>query len=104
MWQGRVLFACCAFVLTACSGGEDRFTETYTDILAIRMSQRDSIEGNRRVQEALAQHGYTEEAFRIEFLERARNPERLRTLLDSARSRALRRVSESKSQESNRQR
>ncbi|GBD05107.1 hypothetical protein HRbin20_00685 [bacterium HR20] len=105
MWQRSALIALCAVLLAACSGSDDRFVETYTDILVVRMSQRDSTDGNRQVQDVLAKHGYSEEAFRREFIERARDPERLRTLLDTARARALRHVElKAKLQQSNRQR
>jgi hypothetical protein len=103
MWRRSVLIALCTLILAACSGSDDRFLETYTDILVVRMSQRDSTDGNRRVQDVLVEHGYSEEEFRREFFERARDPERLRTLLDTARARALRRIaSKAETQQSNR--
>lgn len=92
MRQHRLLSALCTLLIAACSEHDDRFLDTYTDILVVRMTQRDSIDGNRRVQDVLARHGYDEAEFRRAFFERARDPERLRAILDTARARAQRRI------------
>ncbi|MCX7929975.1 MAG: hypothetical protein N2663_04580 [Chlorobi bacterium] len=85
--------ALCALLLS-CSDSDERFVDTYTDVLVVRMKQQDSAQAQRDVLHALSAHGYTEEEFRHEFFERARQPERLRILIDSARVRAARRTAQ----------
>lgn len=83
-----------ALLIVGCSRSSDRFLDAYTDVLVVRMTEADSVRAHQHVIEALARHGYTEPEFRQEFFERAQQPDKLRALVDSARVRAARRVSQ----------
>ncbi|GIV54584.1 MAG: hypothetical protein KatS3mg039_1102 [Candidatus Kapaibacterium sp.] len=97
MQRGRIIaLGFMVFALANCNQQDERFLDTYTDILIIRMSESDSTAAQRKVAAALAQHGYSEADFRREFFDRAREPENLRVLIDSARARALRQVAAQK--------
>ncbi len=81
--------------LTACSGGswskdDERFVQTYTDILILREQYADTAQANPKVREMMQKNGYTEASFRARFEELTAKPEKFRQMLDSARARAQR--------------
>lgn len=94
-----LLMTGCLLSVAACNNNDERFINAYSDVLLVRMTIKDSSEAQQRVNATLSQYGYTEAEFRREFFARAEQPEMLRQLLDSARRRAERRLSDMKSQE-----
>lgn len=86
----NLLWGSFGLLLTCCSTNDERFVNTYTEIITVRMQHADTSVANPLVQRVLERHGYTELEFRDEFLERARQPDHLRRLIDTARARALR--------------
>ncbi len=95
--RGSLVLAACVLIgLGGCTRSHQRFLDAYTDVLIVRMTERDSAAAQRKVTEALARHGYSEAEFRAEFFERARQPEQLRAVVDSARARAARSVATQK--------
>jgi hypothetical protein len=94
---GSAALILCSIVVASCSNDDERFVDAYTDVLVARAVETDSVRADSSVMKALARYGYTEAEFRREFFDRAREPIQLRELVDSARARAARRLSEPKS-------
>lgn len=86
----NLLWSSIGLLLVCCSTSDERFVNAYTEIIAVRMQHADTSVANPLVQRVLERYGYTESEFRNEFLERARQPDHLRSLIDTARARALR--------------
>lgn len=89
-----------ALSLAACSSewgaAEERFAQTYAEILVARELYPDTTAGNARVRAILRQYGYDgETAFRQHFLMLTRDPIRLRRIMDSATARAQRMLADS---------
>jgi hypothetical protein len=87
-------------VLTACGGDwnaeDERFAQTYAEILVARELYPDTARGNARVRDILQRSGYGgEEEFRHHFVLLARDPVRLRRVFDSAAARAQRMLADS---------
>jgi len=96
----RLFAAGIAFLTVSCHSGwdteEERFAQTYAEILVVRELYPDTALGNARVRTLLRQYGYRgEEEFRQHFLTFAREPARLRRILDSAATRAERMLQDS---------
>lgn len=86
---------CC--LTAACSSGwsedDERFVTTYTDVLVVREMTPDTAVANPIVRRIIADHGYTWESFRAEYQQNyLSNAEKFRAMLDTARSRAERRM------------
>jgi hypothetical protein len=87
------LFIISLIFLAACSDwgeDEDRFVNTYRDILAIRLIYPYTTVANPKVNKIYKHYGYTHESFKKEFFKYADNPELFNAMLDSARERARR--------------
>lgn len=103
-WTPAVLLLA-LLTASACSSDwsaeEDRFAQTYAEILVTRQLLPDTAAGNARVREILHHSGYAgEEEFRQHFLRLARDPSRLRRVFDSAAARAQRMLADSLRQRS----
>lgn len=84
-----VMFVSCV----ACSGwsnNDEQFVRAYTEVLIAREQYTDTTLANGKVVAILKQHGFTELSFRKRFQDLTAKPDRLRQILDSARSRARR--------------
>lgn len=95
------LFMCIG--LFSCSSGwseeDERFVRTYTDILIVRELTSDTTVANPQVRKIVAENGYTWESFRAQYMQYTAKAEQFRTMLDSARNRALRAANEKKQRE-----
>ncbi len=96
----RWIVLCALSLLVACSSDwgpeEDRFAQTYAEILVARELYPDTAVGNAHVRATLSRHGYKSEAeFRQHFLGLIREPARLRRVMDSAAARAQRMLTDS---------
>lgn len=86
----------CIFGLALCACEEEwtpdegRFVETYVEILIANEQIEDPEERTKTAREIEADHGYPEGAFQRQFDALRQEPERLRRLVDSARSLARR--------------
>lgn len=87
----------------SCSSGwseeDERFVETYTDILIVRELTPDTAVANPQVRKIIGEHGYTWESFREQYVQYTAKAEQFRAMLDSARNRAQRIVQDKKDQE-----
>lgn len=93
------VLVCCSFVASCSSGWTDedeRFVQTYTDILIVRELTPDTTVANPQVRKIIAEHGYTWESFRAQYAQYTAEAEKFRAMLDSARNRALRSAKEKK--------
>jgi hypothetical protein len=80
-------------LLSSCSDwneDDDRFVNTYRDILAIRLMFPDTAEANPKIRKIIKRYGYTKESFKKAYFEYTKDPEKFRAMLDSARIRAQR--------------
>jgi len=68
---------------------EDKFLNTYREILIAREQIADSIEANQRIGEILKKNGYDEPRFRQTFFEFAKDKKRFTEMLDSLRKSVL---------------
>ena len=64
---------------------EEKFIETYKEILITRESTIDSVEANKIVSKIIKDHGYSEASFRKEFFELASEREVFLRVIDSLR-------------------
>lgn len=82
------LLAILFFLFFACesSNDEQKFLDLYRKILAIRVTENDSLEANKKVLELLKANGYTEPEFRKKFFELAANQKNFIRLIDSLRN------------------
>ena len=85
-------FAALCSLAVSCSSGwsddDERFVQTYTEILRIREQMPDTALANPKVREVIQNNGYTWESFRAAFTAYTAEAEKFRAMLDSARSRA----------------
>lgn len=94
----RFLSAVTALLLTSVTGGcsgsdaTDRFADTYADILVVRSRQLDSLAARSMIDSVLTAHGYTRDSFRGAFEELMHDPKSYKSVLDSARARAQRKI------------
>jgi hypothetical protein len=79
------------------SNDDEQFVRAYTEVLIAREQFPDTSLANSKVAAILKQHGFTELSFRQRFQDLIAKPDRLRTILDSARNRA-RRIAEEEQQ------
>ena len=92
-WCLPVGLAVLCTIVVSCSSGwseeDERFVETYTEILRIREQTPDTTLANPRVREVIEKNGYTWESFRSTFSSYTADAEKFRAMLDSARNRAM---------------
>ena len=93
--QMKIFFSLIISILliTACSEwseDQDRFVNTYRDILAIRLMFPDTAVANPKIEKIYKRYGYTHDSFKSDFFKYAQDPETFRTMIDSARIRARR--------------
>ncbi len=84
--------ALCSVVLSCSSGWSDddeRFVQTYTEILRIREQTPDTAVANPKVRAIVEKNGYTWESFRSTFSDYTAEADKFRAMLDSARNRAM---------------
>lgn len=72
------------------SAEEDKFVNTYRDILAIRLMFPDTAIANPKINKIYTRNNYTAEQFKSDFVRFSQKPEKFRTMIDSARERARR--------------
>jgi hypothetical protein len=84
-----ILFVCCV-ACSRWSNDDEQFVRAYTEVLIAREQYTDTTLANGKVAAILKQHGFTELSFRKRFQDLTATPDRLRQILDSARSRARR--------------
>lgn len=72
------------------SAEEDKFVNTYRDILAIRLMFPDTAIANPKISKIYARNNYTAEQFKADFVKFSQKPEKFRAMIDSARERARR--------------
>ena len=80
-------------IITACSKwgkDEDKFVDTYRQIVFTRMMYPDTSIANPKVDSILNSFGFTKESFKQEFFRFAKDGEKFNAMLDSARMRAAR--------------
>ena len=81
------------FFIAACSEWteeQDRFVNTYRDILAIRLMYPDTAIANPKIEKIYKRYNYTKESFKADFIKFSQDPENFRNMIDSARVRAQR--------------
>lgn len=66
---------------------DEHFVKIYTEILLLREQFPDTTNANPKVRAFLQQNGFSEQQFRETYSRYAARPERLRQLLDTARTR-----------------
>lgn len=95
-FRGTILACVLALWCCACSGDDvwtperEQFARLYATTLWEREKGGDSAAVRRRIDSALAKHGYSAEIFQAKMDEYSRKPELLRRLLDSAQAHAQR--------------
>lgn len=78
-----------SFLIISCNDSDDvnqRFLDTYREILIARETIADSVEANKRVMEIMDEHGYTQAEFQEEFFEIASDNEEMVRTIDSLRN------------------
>ena len=87
-----IIIASLAIILPACflwDGDEERFKETYKEILIAREMISDSLEANEEVNRIREEHGYTEQSFMDEYIYYAnKDREKFIAIMDSIREEA----------------
>ena len=76
-------------IISACSNqkiNEENFYEMYKEILIIRKENEDTVVANPLVRELYEKYDYTQEQFRIDFLELSKDSETFRKKIDSIRN------------------
>ena len=91
-----VIVMLCIFIasfVNSCGGGsgaeqmqEQKFLDTYVELLIIREQYPDTSEANPRIKALMRQQGYSEESFKQHFAALARDAEHFRNTIDSARA------------------
>lgn len=79
-----MIFFACSRSWTA---DDEHFAKVYTEILILREQYLDTTTANPKVRTLLQQNGFSEQQFRETYSRYAARPERLRQLLDTARTR-----------------
>lgn len=81
------------FGLVSCtdeSKREQKFFDTYREILIARESIQDSVAANKKVQEIIQKHGYDDFTFKQEFFDIAKDNDKFLKLIDSLRNSIIR--------------
>lgn len=86
-----ILLILSAVIFISCSNwssDKDKFTETYKDILIVRLKVQDSVAAEKAVDAVYKKHGFTKSSFKEKYFELAKDHKVFMTILDSARARA----------------
>ena len=92
-----ILVLLSVFIMGACSedgwsDSKENFTQTYMEILIAREQVADSTKAQTKVYEIMKLHGFNEQSFAQQFMEYSHTPDVLKTILDSAQTRARREI------------
>ncbi|MBS1536642.1 MAG: hypothetical protein JST20_02690 [Bacteroidetes bacterium] len=84
-------------ILSGCSedswsNSKENFTQTYMEILIAREQVTDSTQAQTKVNDIMRIHGFDQQSFAQQFMEYSHTPDVLKSILDSAQTRARREI------------